>query len=107
MAFDEGLDTRVGDIATAWGAVRKPMFGGTGYLVNGNMFAGIHKDSLVLRLSPGDGDAALTEPGVRPFDITGRPMKGWVMAESESVTDDNLLRWLALARGFVETLPAK
>ena len=32
-------------------------------------------------------DAATTQPGVRPFDMTGRPMRGIVVIDS-SVLDD-------------------
>jgi len=45
---------------------------------------------------------------VRPFDITGRPMKGWVMMESQGFgTDAALKEWLDQARQFVKALPAK
>ena len=40
------LIERLGDIA------KKRMFGGVGYLINGNMCFGIHKESLELRVSP-------------------------------------------------------
>jgi hypothetical protein len=40
MAYDEGLDAHVEEIATAWGASRKKMFGGTCCLAHGNMMAG-------------------------------------------------------------------
>ena len=107
MAYDEELDARIGDIVGPWGAVRQKMFGGTGYLVNGNMMAGVHKDRLILRLGDEAGGKALEQPSVRPFDITGRPMKGWVMVESSAVMGDELADWLALARGYAESLPPK
>ncbi len=107
MAFDEELDARVAEIASAWGATRKKMFGGTGYLLNGNMAAGVHRDRLVVRLSSEDGAAALRQPSVKPFDITGRPMAGWVTVERDGVPGDELERWMELARTFVETLPPK
>lgn len=107
MAYDTGLDELLGGIVTPWGAERKAMFGGTGYLINGNMVAGVHKDWLVLRLSAEDGDAALGEPGVRVFDITGRPMKGWVMVDAEHARGDWLERWLERARVHAESLPPK
>ena len=42
------------------------------------------------------------------FDITGRPMKGWVVVEAEGLdTDHQLGRWIERAVEFVETLPRK
>ena len=107
MAFDEELDARVAEIVGTWGAVRKKMFGGTGYLIGGNMVAGVHKNHLVLRM--GDEAAAVTlrDPRARVFDITGRPMAGWVMLESVPLPDDDLVMWLISAKAFVETLPPK
>lgn len=106
MAFDEDLDARVGDYLMSRGATRKLMFGGTGYLLGGNMAAGVHRDSLVLRLSEDDAAAALARPGFRPFDITGRPMRGWVMADPAAVEAD-LADWLVRASAFAESLPPK
>jgi TfoX/Sxy family transcriptional regulator of competence genes len=107
MAFDENLDARVAVVALPWGAERKKMFGGTGYLISGNMMAGVHRERLVLRLSEEMGAAALQEPFTAPFDITGRPMKGWLMLDAEKLDDAALLVWLEKARAFAESLPPK
>lgn len=107
MAYDQELDARVEEIATAWGASRKKMFGGTAYLVRGNMMAGVYEDSLIVRLGKEAGAAALELPAVRPFDIARNPMAGWVMVGSESLDDAALADWLEQAREFVMTLPAK
>ncbi len=51
---------------------------------------------------------ALSLPFVRPFDITGRPMKGWIMIEDKGFkTDKELEALLNQARAFVKTLPSK
>jgi hypothetical protein len=53
-------------------------------------------------------DKALSEPHVKEFDITGRPMKGWVLVEPEGVGDDEELSvWIQRAMQFVGKLPAK
>jgi hypothetical protein len=50
----------------------------------------------------------LLEPHVRPFDITGKPMRGWVLVGPEGVgEDDQLSEWIDRATAFVETLPVK
>jgi TfoX/Sxy family transcriptional regulator of competence genes len=109
MAFSESLAARIRDaLARKKGVEEKKMFGGLGFLLHGNMLVGVWKDSLIVRLGPDEGDEALLEPHVREFDITGRPMKGWVLVEPEGVEDDEQLSdWIQRAMKFVGTLPAK
>ncbi len=86
----------------------KKMFGGIGFLLNGNMLVGVWKDSLIVRLGIDAYEQALMEPNVKEFDLTGRPMKGWVMVEPEGIEEDDQLKtWIERATKFVETLPAK
>jgi TfoX/Sxy family transcriptional regulator of competence genes len=86
----------------------KKMFGEIGFLLSGNMLVGVWKDSLIVRLGPEQGDEALKEPYVKEFDITGRPMKGWVLPGPEGVEDDDLLMgWIQRAVLFVGKLPEK
>ena len=109
MAFDETLAARIRDaLARKRGVEEKKMFGGVGFLLHGNLLVGVWKDSLIGRLGPDNYDEALTEPHVKEFDITGRPMKGWVLVEPEGVTgDDQLKGWIQRAVQFVGTLPGK
>ena len=109
MAFSEELAERIRQgLARRKGIGEKKMFGGVGLLLNGNMLVGVWKDSLIVRLGPEEGDEALKEPHVKEFDITGRPMKGWVLVESEGVEgDDQLAGWIQRAVKFVGRLPAK
>jgi len=46
-------------------------------------------------------------PSVQEFDITGRPMKGWVMVEGAAIEGSELEKWVIGARLFAETLPKK
>ena len=86
----------------------KKMFGGIGFLFNGNLLVGVWKDSLCVQLGPEQAEEALPGPHVKNFDITDRPMKGWVLIESEGVeNDDQLKGWIQRAVKFVRTLPAK
>jgi TfoX/Sxy family transcriptional regulator of competence genes len=109
MAFDESLAARIRDaLARKKGVEEKKMFGGVGFLLHGNMLVGVWKDSLIARLGPDEGEAALREPHVREFDITGRAMKGWVLVEPEGVEEDDQLKdWIERALKFVKALPAK
>jgi TfoX/Sxy family transcriptional regulator of competence genes len=109
MAFSETLAGRIRDgLARTSGVEEKKMFGGVGFLLNGNMLVGVWKDSLIVRVGPDQYDGALREPHVREFDITGKPMKGWVLVELEGVEEDDQLKdWIEQAINFVTTLPAK
>lgn len=109
MAYDEALAARIRAlIGKKRGISEKKMFGGVGFLLHGNMCVGIWKTSLIARLGPEQAAVALGEPNVREFDITGRPMKGWVMIAPQGVADDeDLALWLDQAQKFVRKLPAK
>lgn len=107
MAFSETLASRIRDaLARKRNIEEKKMFGGVGFLLNGSMLVGVWKRSLIVRLGPDNYDDALLEPHVREFDITGKPMKGWVMVEPDGVEDDDPLKeWIERAVKFVKTLP--
>ncbi len=109
MACDESLVERIREsLETRSGIAEKRMFGGVAFLLHGNMLVGVWKDSLCARLGPDEGLAALHEPHVRPFDITGRPMKAWVLVEPDGVADDDQLRsWIERSFAFVTALPPK
>lgn len=84
------------------------MFGGVGFLLHGNMCVGIWKASLIVRLDPATYDEALATPHVRKFDITGRPMNGWIMVEPDGIESDRQLHeWVERSMDFVSTLPKK
>ena len=109
MAFSEELAERIRQgLARRKGIEEKKMFGGVGFLLNGNMLVGVWKDSLIVRLGPEEGDEALKEAHVSEFNITGRSMKGWVLIAPQGVKDDDQLKgWVQRAVKFVGTLPAK
>lgn len=109
MPYDATLAGRLRDaLAARHGIEEKKMFGGVGFLLNGNMLVGVWKESLIVRLGPQAYEKALREPCVRPFAITGRPMKGWVMVDPEGIEDDRPLNdYVERAVLFVQTLPKK
>lgn len=109
MAFDETLAARIRHIlARKKNVEERKMFGCICFLLNGNALAGVWKNRLIARLGPDEGEAALREPHVRAFDITGRPMRKWVAVEPQGVeNDDQLKDWIERAIKFVKTLPKK
>src|SRR5215472_4953968 len=110
MAFSEELAERIRQgLARRKGIEEKKMFGGIGFLLNGNLLVGIRKESLLVRLNPEESDEALQQAYVSEFRIKGRgTMKGWVVVGLEAVKrDDQLSAWIQRAMKFVGTLPAK
>ena len=109
MAVSKLLVERIRHLLlTRRGITEKKMFGGTCFLLNGNMLIAVWNDSLIARLGVEQAEIALTEPDVREMDLTGRPMKGWIIVEPDGIdSDQQLTRWIDLSMTFVRTLPAK
>jgi hypothetical protein len=109
MPYDEEIAARIEKIISRWkNMAHKKMFGGVCYLLGGNMFSGVYKDFLIVRLGEEKAKEVLKLPYVKPFDITGRPIKGWVMMQGEGFkTDRELKGLLNMAKAFAKTLPAK
>jgi hypothetical protein len=109
MTYNQDVEDRINKTISMWkNTDARKMFGGVCHLLHGNMFCGVYKDFLILRLGEDRANDALKQPFVRPFDITGRPMKGWVMVAGEGFGDDKALKvWLDEAKAFAKTLPAR
>ena len=109
MAYNEELDERIKELVSRWkNTTHRKMFGGVCHLLNGNMFCGVHKDSLILRLGEKTSREAMALDHVREFDITGKPMRGWVMVAKKGYKNDKDLKdWLEKSKKFANTLPAK
>jgi TfoX/Sxy family transcriptional regulator of competence genes len=109
MPYNKDVEARIQKVVSSWkNTDSKKMFGGICHLLNGNMFCGVYKDFLILRLGEEKAGEALKLPFVKPFDITGKPMKGWVMIEEQGFTGDQGLKaWLEKARAFAKTLAQK
>ena len=109
MVFHAQLAQRVRSILKRRrGFTEKKMFGGVGFLLNGNMCVGVWKDFLIVRVGMDAYPNRLREAYTREFDITGRVMRGWVMVEVEGLEDDDPLKlWIDQAILFVRTLPGK
>jgi TfoX/Sxy family transcriptional regulator of competence genes len=89
-------------------AVAKKMFGGTCFMLNGNMAIGTFRDGILVRVGKDAHAKALTLPGASTMVMNGRKMEGYVMVSSdELLTDKSLATWIDLALAFNKTLPAK
>jgi len=108
MAYDEKLAKRIDELVKGKkGFTTKEMFGGVGYMLNGNMCVGVNKNDLIVRFDPKITEQVMNKKNVKPFDITGRPMKGWAFVSEEGLKGNELNKWFELALGFVKELPAK
>ena len=106
---DEGLSERLRPILARWNGVsERKMFGGTCFMLNGNMCVGTWKDSLIVRLDKNSHAETLSEPHTKPADMNGRVMKGWALVEPAGIASDaGLMMWVERAAKYAESLPAK
>lgn len=109
MAYDQELAERVRMVLKdVPGISKKEMFGGVGFLVDGNMACGVIGSDLIVRVGPPTYEEALAEPFTNPFDFTGRPMKGWITVEPRgSSSDQHLSGWVNRGVAFALSLPNK
>jgi TfoX/Sxy family transcriptional regulator of competence genes len=83
------------------------MFGGTGFMLNGNMVAGTFRQGLLLRVGKDRLAQALKLKGTRQMEMAGRLMEGYAYVEPTSLSRKAIDGLLPLAVAFVGTLPAK
>jgi hypothetical protein len=106
MAFDGLLADRVRSrLQQVAGVSEKKMFGGLAFMTGGHLTVGVYGDGLIARIGAQDMAAAAAEPGVRPFDMTGRPMRGIVVIDSAVLDGKAIDRWIGQARSYVAGLP--
>jgi hypothetical protein len=90
------------------GLTEKEMFGGIAFLVSGNMAVGVSGDGLMVRVGKEAHDELIALPGARNFDLSSRPMRGWIVVGPEGIaTDAQLEEWIQRGVDFAETLPPK
>ena len=108
MAYNLKLAERIRSELKGIPVVEKKMFGGVGFLLNGNMACGVNKDDFIVHVDPEKHTSLLKKPHVRPFDMSGRPMKGWLVVDADGLkTDKQLSTWIKEGVEFALTLPPK
>jgi hypothetical protein len=107
--YSTKLEEKIDAAVKRWQNVeKKKMFGGVCYLLKGNMAFGIYKDSLIVRMDRDLAEKSLQGRNVRPFDITGRPMAGWVMVQEAGWKGAvGLAKWIEAGKRFALSLPEK
>lgn len=103
MAYDEALAVRIRRILRRRSNItERKMFGGIAFLSNGRMCCGVAGPDLVVRVVDGEMPAALAQRHVRPMDLTGRPLRGFVFVSAGGFqTDERLGEWIAEGLRFV------
>jgi TfoX/Sxy family transcriptional regulator of competence genes len=110
MPYNQMLAERLRSVLKAYPPmVEKKMFGGIGFMINGNMACGLQGDDLLVRVGAENDATALTQPHVRPFmPMPGKPSVGWVLVAPEGTsTDQDLERWVNLGYKYASSLPEK
>jgi TfoX-like protein len=109
MTFDPKLATRIRkELGKRTGLVEKQMFGGIAFLLRGNMCVGVSGKEMIVRIPPEDTDRILAQPNTRIFDLSGRPMKGWILVKPKGLaTPAGLKKWIGVAVTYAGSLPAK
>ena len=108
MTADRDLAADVRDALSGAAAIREvKMFGGIGFMLNGNMVAAASRRGLLVRVGKQGHRDALAQPGARAMEMRGRTMEGYVHVDPQALTGGALETWLGKAVAFVQTLPAK
>ena len=110
MAYNLKLAERIRVEVQGLPIVEKKMFGGVGYMLNGNMACGILGDDLIVRVPVEDYEKMLQRSHVKILTMKSgpRPMKGWLMVESAGCkTAEQLAEWVKMGMELASSLPPK
>jgi TfoX/Sxy family transcriptional regulator of competence genes len=83
------------------------MFGGIGFMLNGNMIAAACRRGLLVRVGKDRQGEALAQPGTRPMQMRGRVMEGYIYVDPPAVSDRAARVMIRLALPHVQSLPPK
>lgn len=111
MAHDPLFEQRIAEALKAQGEKPGPkkMFGGTAFMLNGNMVIGItSKNDLMVRFDGARQEEIMAWPGAKPM-THGKPgMKGFLFVDAASVASPKALeKWVKLSLDYVRALPPK
>lgn len=108
MADDQELAASVRDALKGTGTIREVrMFGGIGFMLNGNLVAAASRRGLLARVGKDRQADAIALPGARPMVMRGRTMEGYIYVDPPALNKRAIVKWLRLAVCYVQTLPPK
>jgi TfoX/Sxy family transcriptional regulator of competence genes len=83
------------------------MFGGIGFMLNGNMVAAVSRRGLLLRVGKDRQAEALAQWGARPMVMRGRVMEGYIYVDPPAFNKQATGNGLRMAVAYVQTLAPK
>jgi TfoX/Sxy family transcriptional regulator of competence genes len=107
---DEKLADRVREhLLGEVGLSERRMFGGLGFMVNGNLaVSASSQGGLLLRVDPAQTEDLIADPLAEPFVMRGREMKGWLRIDVDATVSEEVLeRWVSLGIAYARSLPPK
>ena len=110
MAYDEDLADRIRELlGPEPGLTEKRMFGGLGFMINGNMaVAASGQGGLLVRVPPDDTDRLREDEHVEPMVMRGREMRGWLRVGDVGLrTRGQLEDWVERGTAYTRSLPPK
>ena len=109
MAFDNELAARIREhLEGQTGLTEMKMFGGLAFLIHGNICCGVYGAEMLVRVDPAQMDEILRLPNTRMFDLSPRPMKGWILVRGEALASRaGLSEWLEVGLAYAAGLPPK
>lgn len=110
MAYDEALAERIRALlADAPLLTEKRMFGGLGFMIQGNMaVAASGQGGILVRVDPAEGEQLIATTAADPMEMRGREMTGWLRVDDPDVaSDDALEEWVRRGAAYALSLPAK
>jgi hypothetical protein len=108
MAYDEALAQRILEVIGDDVVDTMKMFGGLALLLDGNMAVGVSGDEVMVRVGLEGFQEAVVQQDVRPFEMSGKRMNGWVLVGGDAIAEeDGLARWVDVGMSYAGSLPAK
>ena len=107
-AASDAMAARVRPLLASYPAIaEKKMFGGIGFMLDGNMAVGTTaKGALLVRIDPEKVDDAI-ERGAELMHMGPRVMTGFVFVDPAALSDAALKDWVAYSLKYARTLPPK
>jgi TfoX/Sxy family transcriptional regulator of competence genes len=110
MAYDVEIANRIREVMEGeHGLSEKRMFGGLAFLIDGKMaVSASNQGGVLLRIDPTLRESLVSEPHVRPTEMRGRELAGWLRVDAEAlVTEDELRRWVSHGVTYARSLPPR
>lgn len=110
MAYDEELAERIRMLLADRAEMsEKTMFGGLGFLVEGNLaVAASGQGGILVRVDPDESDELTAATPAYRMETRGRKMSGWLRVDAADVADDETLaEWVERGWAYASSLPAK